>query len=51
MKKTRQLYSGAHGTVLLTLPKQALEVLKAKAGDTVLLVIENDKVEIRKLEI
>ena len=51
MKKTRQLYSGAHGTVLLTLPKQALEALKSKVGDTVVLVIKDGKVEIRKLEL
>ena len=50
-KFLRKVMKGNNKVLLLTLPKQASEALKVKAGDTVLLVIENGKVEIRKLEI
>ena len=51
LKISRQLYKGPHNTVLITFPKQAMQALKAKVGDTILMTIEDGKVEIRKLEI
>ena len=51
MKKVRQLYNGANGAVLVTIPKQILDFLNTKAGDSVVFVAEEGKVEIRKLEI
>lgn len=51
MKKVRQLYKGANGSVLLTLPKQILDILGVEAGDSVVIVAENGKVELKKLEV
>lgn len=51
MKKVRQLYKGANGSVLLTIPKQILDILKAKAGDSILFIAENNKIELKKLDV
>lgn len=50
MKLVRKLIKN-NNNLLLCMPKEALQALNAQAGDSVVVIVENDKVEIKKVQL